>query len=111
MRAIPGADPAAFVRRGINALSSRYEAIVTYEASAERMRERLPGGWGAIEALDEHRCVYRTGDDDLEWLALRIGLAGADFSVEGPPELHATLAAIARRLLAAGEAVRPRRPA
>jgi predicted DNA-binding transcriptional regulator YafY len=100
-RTIPGGDAAAFVRRGITALTYRYEATVTYEAPAERMRERLVRGWGEIEALDEARCVYRTSDDDLDWLAFRIGLAGVDFTVEGAPELHEALARIGRRFAAA----------
>jgi predicted DNA-binding transcriptional regulator YafY len=96
-RTIPGGDPAAFVRTSIRKLTYRYEAIVTYQAPAERLRERMPLGWGSIEALDERTCMYRTSDDDLDWLAFRIGMAGIDFTVEGSPELISALARIAGR--------------
>ncbi len=108
-RTIPGGDPAAFVRRSISKLTYRYEAIVTYDAPLERVRTRLVGDWGALEALDERTCLYRTSDDDLEWLAFRIGMAGAGFAVEGPPELLDALARIGRRFAAAGAATAVRR--
>ncbi|HEV3047366.1 MAG TPA: YafY family protein [Solirubrobacteraceae bacterium] len=100
-RTIPGVDAAAFVRRSIGALSYRYEATVTYDAPVEQLRGRLAYGWGTLEALDEQTCVYRTSDDDLEWLAFRIGMAGADFSVEGPPELREALGRVGARFAAA----------
>ena len=103
-RTIPGEDPAAFVRKSISKLAYRYEATVTYHAPVERLRGRLPSGWGSIEAGDERTCVYRTSDDDLDWLALRIGIVGVDFTVEGPPELLEALADIGRRFACAGGA-------
>jgi predicted DNA-binding transcriptional regulator YafY len=99
VRAVPGGDPAAFVRRGINKLTSRYEATVTYDAPLARVRSHLPGARGTVEALDESSCVYRTSDDDLHWLAFRIGMVDADFAIEGPPELLEALARIGQRLL------------
>jgi predicted DNA-binding transcriptional regulator YafY len=101
LRTVPGGDPAAFVRRSISRLTYRYEATVTYAAPLARVRSRLPGGWGSVQALDEHSCVYRTSDDDLDWLAFRIGMAGADFAVEGPPELLEALARVGQRFLTA----------
>jgi predicted DNA-binding transcriptional regulator YafY len=104
-RAIPGGDPAAFVRRSITKLTYRYAATVTYRAPAGEVRARLASGWGEVRELDEGSCSYRTSDDDLEWLAVRIGMAGADFAVDGPPELLAALARLGRRFAAAaGEA-------
>ena len=44
------------------------------------------------------RCEYRTGDDDLGWLALRIAMLGVDFEVHEPPELVEHLRALAERL-------------
>jgi len=101
LRTIPGGDAVAFVRRGMSAMRYRYEATVTYDAPLEQLRGRVPGGWGSLEPLGEERCVYRTGDDDVDWLALRIGMAGADFSVDGPPELSAALLRLGRRFTAA----------
>lgn len=105
IRNIPGGDPAAFVRKSISTLTYRYEATVTYQAPLDRVRARLPVGWGAVRAIDEHTCRYQTSDDDLDWLAFRIGMVGVDFSVQGSPELLASLARIGRRYMtAAGEA-------
>lgn len=104
-RVIPGRDPAAFVRGAISKLTYRYEAVVTYQAPVEDLRPRLARGWGRLEALDECTCRYHTSDDDLDWLAFRIGMAGADFTVDGSPELRAALARLAHRFsVAAAEA-------
>jgi predicted DNA-binding transcriptional regulator YafY len=55
---------------------------------------------GTIVPVDDETCEYRTGDDDLDWLALRVAMLGVDFRVHGPPELVEHLAALARRLQA-----------
>ena len=44
------------------------------------------------------RCEFRTGDDDLGWLALRVAMLGVDFEVHEPPELLEHLRALAARL-------------
>ena len=49
-------------------------------------------------AGDAATCDYRTGDEDLGWLALRIAMLGVDFDVHEPPELAAHLDALGRRL-------------
>ena len=77
---------------------------MTLHAPAAAVRARVPLYWGAIEPIDEHTCAYRTGDDDLDWLALRIAMLGVDFDVHEPPELAEHLAAMARRLARAAEA-------
>lgn len=35
--------------------------------------------------LGEHTCEYRTSDDSLDWLAMRVGMFGVDFDVHEPP--------------------------
>jgi predicted DNA-binding transcriptional regulator YafY len=97
-RTLPAADPAAFVEQSIAGARSRYEARVTVHASAQEVALRVPWVAGALEPIDEQRCEYRTSDDDLEWLALRIAMLGADVDVDGPPELLAQLNAMADRL-------------
>jgi predicted DNA-binding transcriptional regulator YafY len=97
-RTLPAKDAAAFVAESIAGARSRYEARVTVHAPAERVAARLPWVAGALEPLDAGRCEYRTSDDDLDWLALRIAMLGADVDVEGPPELLAHLDAMGRRL-------------
>ncbi|MBA3839847.1 MAG: hypothetical protein H0X55_06060 [Thermoleophilaceae bacterium] len=40
-----------------------------------------------MQSLDAQRCEYRTADDSLDWLAIRIGMLGVDLEVHEPPEL------------------------
>jgi predicted DNA-binding transcriptional regulator YafY len=97
-RRLPAKDAAAYVKQSITGAPNRYEARVTLHAPAAEIRSRLPGSAGAIEPLDAHTCEYRTGDDDLRWLALRIAMLGVDFDVHEPPELLDHLRTLARRL-------------
>ena len=97
-RQLPAADASAYVERSISQRPSRYEARVTVHAPAAEMERRLPPYWGRFEPLDEQRCEYRPGDDDLGWLATRIAMLGVDFEVHEPPELIAQLRAVQERL-------------
>jgi predicted DNA-binding transcriptional regulator YafY len=67
-------------------------------ASAEQLAARLPWVAGSIAPVDGERCEYRTSDDELEWLALRIVMLDEEVDVHEPPELVAMLAGLARRL-------------
>ena len=98
----PSGDVAAYVSQRLAAAPSRYEARVTVHASAEAVRDRAPYASGTFEPIDDGTCEYRTGDDDLAWLALRIAMLGVDFDVHEPPELVEHLRALARRLARAG---------
>jgi predicted DNA-binding transcriptional regulator YafY len=102
-RRLPANDPAAFVRQSISRAPNRFEAVVTLHASAEEITSRLPAYRDAIEPIDAHTCEYRTGDDDLRWLALRIAMLGVDFEVHEPPELLEHLRVLALRLRRAAE--------
>lgn len=97
-RKLPADDPAVFVRQSITRAPNRFEAVVTLDASAEEITSRVPAHWGVIEPIDAHTCTYRTGDDDLRWLALRIAMLGVDFEVHEPPELLEQLRMLAVRL-------------
>jgi predicted DNA-binding transcriptional regulator YafY len=100
-RRLPATDAAAYVARSITAAPNRFEARVTLRAPAEEMKGRVPAYWGSIEPIDRDTCEYRTGDEDLRWLALRIAMLGVDFQVHEPPELVDHLGDIGRRLRAA----------
>ena len=97
-RRLPAKDAAAYVEQGLAGMYSRYEARVTVHAPAERVAARLPWIAGALEPIDDRRCEYRTSDDDLQWLAMRIAMLGADVEVHEPPELVAQLNALGERL-------------
>jgi predicted DNA-binding transcriptional regulator YafY len=97
-RRLPARDAAAYVEQSITGAPNRYEAKVTLHAAADQIASRVPAHWGTIEEIDARSCAYRTGDDDLGWLALRIAMLGVDFEVHEPPELAEHLRALADRL-------------
>jgi predicted DNA-binding transcriptional regulator YafY len=97
-RRLPAKDAAAYVSQSITAAPTRFEARVTLHVPAEEISNRIPAYWGAIEPVDERTCEYRTGDDDLGWLAVRIAMLGVDFEVLEPPELVEHMRELASRL-------------
>jgi predicted DNA-binding transcriptional regulator YafY len=97
-RRLPARDAAAYVEQSITGAPNRYEARVTLHAAADQIAGRVPASWGTIEEKDTRSCEYRTGDDDLGWLALRIAMLGVEFEVHEPPELAEHLRALAGRL-------------
>jgi predicted DNA-binding transcriptional regulator YafY len=97
-RRLPARNAAAYVERSITARPNRFEALVTLHAPAEEITRRVPARWGAVEPIDARTCEYRTGDEDLGWLAMRIAMLGVDFEVREPPELVEHMRAMASRL-------------
>jgi predicted DNA-binding transcriptional regulator YafY len=106
-RRLPAKDAAAYVERSITGAPNRFEALVTLHVPAEEITSRIPAHWGTIERVDARSCEYRTGDDDLGWLALRIAMLGVDFEVHQPPELVEHLHALAVRLSRAVASAQP----
>jgi predicted DNA-binding transcriptional regulator YafY len=103
-RMLPAGDPAAYVEQSISGRPHRYAARVTVQSSMEEITTRLPPYWGTFEPIDAHTCEYRTGDDDLGWLAMRIAMLGVESTVHEPPELIDHLRALAGRLDRAAQA-------
>ncbi len=97
-RRLPAKDPVAYVEQSITGAPNRFEARVTLHAAAEEIANRVPARWGTIEPIDAHTCEYRTGDDDLSWLALRVAMLGVDFAVHEPPDLVQHLRLLSSRL-------------
>jgi predicted DNA-binding transcriptional regulator YafY len=109
-RELPAKDAAAFLTRSIKTMPSRYEAVLILQAPADQIRKRFGAGWGRLEEIDEHSCRWRTGDDDLDWLAVRALTMGVDFQVLEPPELAEHLATLGARAAHAAGAVRSSSP-
>jgi predicted DNA-binding transcriptional regulator YafY len=97
-RKLPARDAATYVKQSITGAPNRFEARVILHAAAEEIACRVPHYWGTIEPIDEHTCTYRTGDDNLEWLAMRILMLDVDLEVHEPPELIERLRVLADRL-------------
>ena len=97
-RRLPAKDAAAYVQMSIASRPNRYEARITLKAAAAQFSERRLGMWGSITPLGPETCEYRTGDDDLNWLAMRVAMLGVDFEVHEPPELIEHLRGLSVRI-------------
>ncbi|MFJ4666636.1 helix-turn-helix transcriptional regulator [Kitasatospora purpeofusca] len=104
-RPLPAEDAAAYVASKLRRESSAYTLDATLHLSAEEARHRV-GGYGdtEVEPVDEHTCRLRSRTNSLEWLAMRLLMAGCEFEVHSPPELRTRLRALAGR---AGRAADP----
>jgi predicted DNA-binding transcriptional regulator YafY len=92
-----GGDLAAYVSRRVSAAAWRYHASVRVHAPAEQIRRQVPAAAGVVEAVDAGTCLLHTGADTLQTLAVYLGMLGADFQVDAPPELVAHLRDLADR--------------
>ena len=98
-RELPAKDAATYVSQRLSAAPNRYEARVTLHAPVEaRCAGTCPRTGATLEPIDDERCEFRTGDDDLDWLALRIAMFRVDFEVHEPPELREHMRMLAERL-------------
>jgi predicted DNA-binding transcriptional regulator YafY len=97
-RTLPAKDAGAYVKQSISGAPNRFDVVVRVHAAAEEMTGRVPANWGSFERVDARTCEYRTGGDDLGWLALRIAMLGVDFEVHEPPELVEHVRGLASRL-------------
>ncbi|MFA1545870.1 helix-turn-helix transcriptional regulator [Actinomadura chokoriensis] len=93
------APPADLVPRGVEAALARHRARVTVRAPASEITALVPASV-RVEPLEEGTCVVHASGDTPERLALNILMLGADFEVDGPPELLDALAVIAGRCAA-----------
>ncbi|SDM17523.1 helix-turn-helix transcriptional regulator [Allokutzneria albata] len=91
-----GADVATFVSARVSSAAWRFRARILMHASAEALSDRLKP-YGALEPIDENSCVFATGADSLESLALYLGMTGVDFEVQEPPELVEHIRELGRR--------------
>jgi predicted DNA-binding transcriptional regulator YafY len=103
-RPLPAKDAAAYVQQSLSAAPARYEARVTVEAPADELRRQRWIG-GTVEPLGDERCVYRSSDDNLDWLAIRIAMLGCDFEVHEPPELIERLRELSGRMARATQSL------
>ena len=86
----------ALVARGVPPAARRYQARVLVHAPAATIAERI-GPWvGTVEARRD-RCILDTGADNLEILAVHLGMLEADFTVTEPPELVTHMLALGER--------------
>jgi len=108
-RTLPTEDPAAYVAANLRGARSRYQARITVHVPAADLERRAYLS-GTVTAIDERSCEYRTSEDSIVWLAMRVGMLGvdadadADVEVHEPPELAEALRLLAARMLRAAGA-------
>jgi predicted DNA-binding transcriptional regulator YafY len=96
-RELPDEDLGRYVSARVSAAPWRVRAQVTVHAPAAVIAERVPAYVGPIQAIDDETCVLSTGNDNAEFLAVYLGMIGADFTVTDPPELVAAIRTLAER--------------
>jgi predicted DNA-binding transcriptional regulator YafY len=99
-RELPAKDAATFVSDNLRSAPRRYEARVTVHAPAAELRKRRWFG-GTVEEDGDERCVYCASDDNLDWLAMRVGMLGFEYEVHEPPELVERLRDLSDRIVRA----------
>ena len=97
-RPLPTDDVAAHVSRGASAAAWRYRAAVIVHTPAADLAARINPAAGSVEpGADGQSCVFHTGADSIETLAVHLSLLDADFTVTEPVELVDHLRALADR--------------
>ncbi|WP_022880673.1 helix-turn-helix transcriptional regulator [Gryllotalpicola ginsengisoli] len=99
-------DIATAVARDIATAGFGVTARVVVRAPASAVAARVPPAVGPIEALGPSSARLSTGAENVEVLALYLGMLGADFEVTGPPELIAQLRRLSERYARAADAAR-----
>jgi predicted DNA-binding transcriptional regulator YafY len=89
-RPLPAEDAAAFVRRGIDRFRSAHAVAAVVEAPASVVRDRV-GRWAQVTDDGPDRCRVELETDALDWAALVLGAARAEFTVLAPDELRTLL--------------------
>lgn len=84
-RELPAEDAAAFVRAGMAAPAPHVVEVLVEEVPGT-VRARV-GRWATVEDSGDGRCVLRMTTESLDWVAMTLGVIGADFEVRSPPEL------------------------
>ncbi|MGW3263844.1 helix-turn-helix transcriptional regulator [Streptomyces sp. NPDC001056] len=104
-RELPMGSAAEYLRRSIQQWQESYAFEVRFAASAAEVAERVPAALGTLADDGGGGCVLTgvTGDP-MEWLTVRLALAGYEFTVRGPEELAARVRELGGRLSRAGGA-------
>jgi predicted DNA-binding transcriptional regulator YafY len=100
----PDGGLVGFVERAIGTAPWRVRARAVVSAPAAAIIARVPSVV-LVEEIDAGHCAAHVGSDTPEDLAMWLGMLGADFVVDGPPEMAAAFATMSRRYARAAEAL------
>ncbi|MEV7979739.1 YafY family protein [Streptomyces sp. NPDC086519] len=102
-REMPTGSAAEYLRRSIQRQQETYGFAVAFAGTAAEVRARLPGWLGTPVEEEGGWCVVRgESGDPVEWLAVRLVMAGCEFVVREPAELVACVRELGGRLSRAG---------
>lgn len=83
----PAEDLAAYVSRGVAQQAYAARAVLRLKVSAEEAAGVIGPSDGALDPVDAHSCLLRTGAVNLDVLVIHVMLLGCEFEVVEPPEL------------------------
>ncbi|WP_318210810.1 YafY family protein [Streptomyces sp. SJL17-1] len=100
-RELPAGDAAQLLVRSMSRAQPELDLDVTFEAPADFVTARLPSHL-VPTATGPTTCRLRTrSTDSVEWLAIRLALVDAPFTIQSPPPLLTYVEDLATRLTAA----------
>ncbi|MEV4685041.1 helix-turn-helix transcriptional regulator [Streptomyces kurssanovii] len=97
-RTPPADDLAAYVSKGVSIGAYAAHAVILLHTSAEQAAGIIGPSAGVLEAVDDRRCLLRTGAASLDVMVVHVMLLGVDFEVVEPPELTGHVRTIRDRL-------------
>ncbi|EST19089.1 hypothetical protein M878_43260 [Streptomyces roseochromogenus subsp. oscitans DS 12.976] len=96
-RPVPGDDPAAFVATRLSAAPTRYRAVATVHASADRVRARSRGLGTRLQPIDERTCRVDACDDCLPRIVQTLAGLDMDYTLDADPDVLTHRRAAAHR--------------
>ena len=91
-------DAARFVSEGISSGPYRWRARVLLDAPAGVVAAMVPSTVAVVEAIGERQCLFTSGSDSLDMIALHLARLGIPFTPLEPAELRERCAVLAGRL-------------
>ncbi|WP_194922319.1 helix-turn-helix transcriptional regulator, partial [Catenulispora rubra] len=97
-RAEPAGGTKTYVSDSLTRAPYRYQATILFHAPLEKVAQSTTPTAGRLEARDEESCLYYTGAEALDTIAVYIALKGVEFEVLEPPELREFIGELGARL-------------
>lgn len=100
-RELPAGDAAQLLARSMSRAQPELDLDVTFEAPADFVTARLPSHLVPTPTGPTTCRLRARSADSVEWLAIRLALVDAPFTIESPPVLRTYTEDLATRLTAA----------
>ncbi|MBZ0287919.1 MAG: YafY family transcriptional regulator [Anaerolineae bacterium] len=94
----PDFDALDYLIGSIATMPDRWRVEVILQTTLEQAAGRVPRGMGTLEA-HENGVLFRTGSEDIDWMARYLVGLGFPLTVRQPPELRAAFARLAARIV------------